>query len=74
MARAVTPTPPPHLPCFHGRTLTAVSSSQTAPPGLVLRVPAEAATANVVAMNADFMVRVLKIKDINISLIIYVKN
>ena len=35
------------------------------PPGLVLRVPAEAATANVVAMNADFMVRVLKITKIS---------
>ena len=37
------------------RSLTAVSSSQTAPPGLVLRVPAEAATASVDATIADFM-------------------
>ena len=42
--------------CVGGRrSLTAVSSSQTAPPGLVFRVPAEAATASVDATIADFM-------------------
>ena len=52
---------PPHRPddthtgASRAIELTAVSSSQTAPPDLVLSDPAEAVTKNVVAMIADFM-------------------